>query len=259
MAKKHRIGITLSGGSARAYAHVGILKALEEQGVESEIISGTSMGAVVGAFYAAGYSVDDMKKILLNESVYKIMGFSWRKTGLLKMEKLKDILQEYLPDNFSDLKKPLYVGLTNLNEATKEIYNSGPLYEYLIATCSAPGIFAPRIINGNSYVDGGLMCNLPASAIREKCEILIGAHVNYPGTTKSLKGPKEILIRTVLLGINQNAKPEMELCDYLIDPPEMQDFSLVDFKKAGDIMEAGYNYTLSKIEAGELPVGKLIK
>lgn len=170
---------------------------------------------------------------------------------MLKLEKLKDVLQEYLPDNFSDLKKPLYVGLTNFNEATKEIYNSGPLYDYLVATCSAPGIFAPFIINGNSYVDGGLMY-LPASAIRDKCEVLIGAHVNYPGTTKSLKGPKEILIRTFLLGINQNAKPEMELCDYLIDPPEMQDYSLVDFKKSKELMEVGYRHTIRMIEKGEL-------
>lgn len=216
------------------------------------------MGAVVGAFYAAGFPVKEIEKILISESVYKILGFSWKKTGLLKMEKLKDLLQEYLPKNFSDLEKPFYLGLTNLNKGTKEFYNSGPLYEYLIATCSAPGIFAPFVINGESYVDGGLMCNLPASAIREKCEVLIGAHVNYPGTTKTFENPKEILIRTVLLGINQNVKPEMELCDYYIDPPAMQNYSLVDFKKSKEIMEVGYRHAMRMINSGKLQVGEMV-
>lgn len=67
-----------------------------------------------------------------------------------------------------------------------------------------------------------------------------------------------MLIRTVLLGINQNAKPEMELCDYLIDPPEMQHFSLVDFRKTGRIMDAGYYHTCKMINSGELPVGKIV-
>lgn len=257
-AKKYKMGITLSGGSARAYAHAGVLKALAEHGIEPEIISGTSMGAVVGALYAAGHSPEKIEKILLKNSVYKILGFSLKKTGLMKLEKLRKLLEKYVPENFSELRKPLYIGLSNLNEAKKEIYHSGSLYEYLIATCSAPGIFAPRVINGNSYVDGGLMCNLPASAIRDKCEILIGSHVNYPGTTNDLAGPKEVLIRTILLGINQNAKPEMELCDYLIDPPSMQDYSLVDFKKTKVIMKAGYEHTIKMIKKGELPVGERV-
>src|SRR5690606_26095932 len=97
-------------------------------------------------------------------------------------------LKKYLPeDDFSALKKPFYLGLSNLNEAKKEIFHSGPLFDKLIATCSAPGIFAPKEINGISYVDGGLMCNMPGSAIRDKCKTLIGSHVNYPGTKKKLK------------------------------------------------------------------------
>lgn len=100
------------------------------------------------------------------------------------------MLKKHLPKDFSGLKKPLYVGLSNLNEAKNEVYNSGPLYEYLIATCSAPGIFAPRVID-ISYVDGGLMCNLPASAIRDKCGTLIGSHVNIQVLQRTLKDPKK--------------------------------------------------------------------
>lgn len=255
---EYKIGIALSGGSARGYAHVGVLKALSEYGIEPQIISGTSMGALVGVLFSAGYSPLEIEDILVKESVSKVMGFSWQKTGLLKMEKLRIVLQKYLPkDDFSTLKKPFYIGITNLNSAKSEMRNSGALYENLIASCSAPGVFSPVIINGMSYVDGGLLCNLPASAIRDKCDILIGIHVNFPGTKESFTGTKQMLERVVNLGITQNAQPEMKLCDYLIDPPGMQDYSLFDFSKIAEIIEIGYSHTLQMIENGELPVSRL--
>lgn len=252
--------MVLSGGSARGYAHVGVLRALTEHGVEPEILSGTSMGAVVGVLYAAGYSPKEIKEILLSESFSKVTGFAWKRTGIFKMEKLKDVIKKYIPeDDFSQLKKPFYLGLSNLNTAQKETRSDGPLYDYLVASCSVPGVFSPVVIEEISYVDGGLMCNLPASVIREKCRILIGSHVNFPGEKDSFTGPKGIMERSINLGITQNTKPEMELCDYIIDPPEMQNFTLFDFSKIEEIIEAGYKHTLQMIRQGELPIEKLVK
>lgn len=251
--KKYNIGITFSGGAARGYGHIGILKALEEKGIVPEIISGTSMGALVGVFYAAGYPPREIEKILVKKTISKLMSFSWKKTGLMKMDKLKGELGKYLPtDDFSALKKPFYLGLTNLNEPKKEFFNSGPLFDFLVATCSAPGVFAPKVIEGISYVDGGLMCNLPASAIRDQCKILIGCHVNFPGTKKKLK-TRELPERIFELGIGQNVKPEMELCDYLIDPPGMQNYSLLDFSSRKELVKVGYEHTIKLIEEGTIP------
>ncbi len=217
------------------------------------------MGAVVGVLYAAGYSPGGIRKILKEETFSKMTGFSWRRTGLYNLEKMKTTLQKYIPeDDFSSLKKPFYLGLSNLNEAQKETRHSGAIYDYLVASCSVPGVFSPVVVDGVCYVDGGLMCNLPASAIREKCKVLIGSHVNFAGKKKDFTGPKGILERSINLGITQNSKPEMELCDYLIDPPEMQKFSLFDFSKIEEIIETGYNHTLKMIQEGELPLEKLI-
>ncbi len=255
---KYKLGIALSGGSARGYAHIGILKALVENGIEPEIISGTSMGAVVGVLYAAGYTPMDIHKILTHKPVFRVLGLSWKREGALKMDKLREVLKDNLrEDDFSVLKKPFWVGITNLNKARKEFRSSGPLFDYILASTSAPIIFAPRIIDGINYADGGLLCNLPASAIRKHCRFLLGAHVNYPGTVESINGVTEMLERTVLLAINQNAKPEMELCDHLIDPPEMQHYSLFDFKKAEELIEVGYEHTMEKIRSGELPAEDL--
>ena len=177
---------------------------------------------------------------------------------MLKMAHLRDVLEKYLhKDNFSIMKKPFCLRISNLNEAKKEYRNSGPLFDYIIASCSAPLVFAPMMIDGVNYADGGLLCNLPASAIRDRCEVLIGCHVNYPGTVETLKGVRETIERVVVLAINQNVKPELELCDYLLDPPDMQNYSLFDFHKAAELIEAGYQYTLRQIESGELPVKSL--
>lgn len=258
--KKHeyKIGISLSGGSARGYAHVGVLKALHEHGIEPQIISGTSMGAVVGALYAAGYSPGGIKKILTEETFSKMTGFSWRRTGIYKLEKMKVALQKYIAkDDFTGLKKPFFLSLSNLNKARGEMRSSGPLFDYIIASCSVPGFFAPIVLEDMNYVDGGLFCNLPASAIRGKCKYLIGSHVNFPGEKENFPGPKSIMERAVNLGITQNCKPQMELCDFLIDPPQMQHYTLFDFSKIEEIIEVGYSHTIKMIKEGELPVKKL--
>ena len=216
------------------------------------------MGAIVGVLYAAGYSPNEIKDILTEETFSKMTGFSWRRTGLYKLEKMKVALKKYIPeDDFTALKKPFYLGLSNLNEACGEIRSSGPLFDYLIASCSVPGFFAPIVLDDVNFVDGGLMCNLPASSIREECRFLIGSHVNFPGKKSSFTGPKGIMERSVNLGITQNVKPEMELCDFIIDPPQMQNYSLFDFRKIEEIINVGYDHTMEMIEAGKLPVRKL--
>lgn len=216
------------------------------------------MGAVVGILYAAGFEPLEIQQILIKESFSKVTGFSWQKTGLLKMEKLKVVLEKYLPkDDFSGLKKPFFLGLSNLNKAQQEIKNSGPIYDYLIASCSVPGFFAPVIIAEEHYVDGGVICNLPAAAIREKCRYLIGSHVNYSGTKIAFSGPKGIMERAVNISVNQNVKPQMDLCDFIIDPPKMQNFSLFEFSKIEEIIEVGYIHTQEMIAAGKIPVKKL--
>lgn len=255
---EYKVGICLSGGSARGYAHVGVLRALHEHGIKPEIISGTSMGAVVGALYAAGYSPGGIQKILTEETFSKMTGFSWRRTGIYKLEKMKIALHRYIEnDNFEDLKKPFYLSLSNLNKACGEMRSSGPLFDYIIASCSVPGFFAPLVLDGMNYVDGGLFSNLPAAAIRKKCKYLIGSHVNFPGEKDHFPGPRSIMERAINLGITQNCKPQMELCDFLIDPPKMQDYTLFDFSKIEEIIKVGYEHCTEMINSGELPVKKL--
>ncbi|MDG5800238.1 patatin-like phospholipase family protein [Marinilabiliaceae bacterium ANBcel2] len=254
------VGIALSGGSARGFAHIGVLKALSENGIEPEIISGTSMGSLVGVLYAAGYQPKQIQQLVNKDPIIKMVSPAWGKNGLFKMTELRKLLEKHIKkDDFSALQKPFYLVVSNINKGKKEIISEGPLFDYVLASCAVPVVFTPQKINGTTYIDGGLYENLPASAIKKKCKKLIGVHVNYLGETKEFNGIKDIAERTFSLGIGENVKPSMKECDYLIDPPEMANFSFWDFDEADKIIEVGYNETIKMIESGKLPLKRLKK
>jgi len=257
-APKKGLGIALSGGSARGFAHIGVLKALEEHGVEPQIIAGTSMGALVGVLYAAGLKLNEIKEMVNKEPIINMVRPAWGKMGLFKVTEIRKILEKHIDkDDFSVLKMPFCLMVSNINKGEKEIIREGALFDYVLASCAVPVIFAPQIINNTTYIDGGLYDNLPASAIRDYCHTLIGVHVNYLGSLESFHSITEIAERTFSLSIKENVKPSMKLCDHVIDPPKMKNFSLWDFDKADEIIDTGYDYTLKMIEAGELPIEQL--
>lgn len=241
-------GIALSGGSARGFAHIGVLKALEEEGIEPEIISGTSMGSLIGVLYAAGLKPDEIREIVIKEPILKLVRPAWGKHGFFKVSELRKILEKYIPaDDFSVLKKPFCLAVSNINKGQKEIVSEGPLFEFVMASCAVPIIFAPQIINGTTYIDGGLYDNLPADAIRDLCKTLIGVHVNYIGEEDSFNGILDIAGRAFSLSIGENVRAAMAMCDYLIDPPELKNFSFWDYDKAAAIIDVGYSYTKQRL------------
>ena len=242
--KKVEFGITLSGGGARGIAHIGVLAALEKYGIKPEIISGTSMGALVGVFYAAGYSPKEILDIVETRKLHKLIKWHMPFSGLIDMDKVNEILTESIdPDNFSALKLPFYCAVTNLNSGMMEVISEGKLFQWVLASASIPVVFEPQVIDGQTYVDGGLMNNLPAEAIRDKCKTLIGVHVNHNGPEKEVKGLKTIAERCFRLGIAQNVNDSKKLCDFFIEPPDTRDFSTFNFNKAKEIYQVGFDET----------------
>ncbi|TCO07291.1 patatin-like phospholipase family protein [Natronoflexus pectinivorans] len=249
------LGIALSGGSARGYAHIGVLKALAENDIAPEIISGTSMGSLVGVLYAAGYHPNEIQSIVKEEPVLKMVRPAWNKNGLFQMTELRKLLKKYIEkDDFAALKKPFCLAVANINEGKNEIISEGSLIDYVLASCAVPVIFTPQVIYNTTYIDGGLYDNLPADAIREKCKTLIGVHVNYIGPMDKFDGITSIAERAFSLGIGENVKAAIEMCDFIIEPAEMQNYSFWDFDKSEKIIEVGYNYAKKMIEKGELNI-----
>ncbi len=250
-----KIGIALSGGAARGIAHIGVLKALEENGIYPDVISGTSMGAIVGLFYSAGYSPDEMQCILREEKFYKVLGFNFLKSGLFNLEPLKDIFKDKIKVNdFSVLKKKFFVAISNLNSGRVEIKSEGDLlFEYVIASASLPFIFPSQQINGQTYIDGGLFNNLPSECLVGRCERIIGVNVNYGGIVNEITGTKAIAERTFFLALEQNVKLSRNYCDFYIEPRKLRKYTSWNYDKLDELVEIGYNRAMKNIKQFILP------
>jgi len=246
--KPYKFGIALSGGGARGIVHIGVLEALHKYGIRPEIISGASAGALVGAFYASGMEPLEILEVVKSNKMVKMFKWQLPSNGLIDIKKIVSLLERCIgTDDFASLKKPYYCSVVNLNSGQSEIKSEGKLFQWVLASASIPVIFEPQIIDGNTYVDGGLLNNLPVDCIRDQCRILIGVHVNHNGPEESISGIKAIAERTLRLAMSQNVHESLSKCDFVIDPPETRKFNTFDFKKADEIFKIGFEETEKRI------------
>jgi len=245
-----QIGLVLSGGGARGIAHIGVLKALDELNIHPTVISGTSAGSIIGVLYAMGLSSQDMIDFVGHSSLWKFFRFEWSAGGLSNLNYLKErLIQIGIPPNFEDLQKKLYVTATNLTKGKTEIFHKGPLLDTILASCSIPLVFKPVIINGDRYADGGILNNLPASAIISKVHRILGVNV-IPlsgDDDKDYQSSVQVAQRCFELFMNANTQPELVACDFVIEP-KVQDFYLFSLPKFNLIHDIGYETTMAQAE-----------
>jgi len=238
------IGLVLSGGGARGIAHAGVIKALEEFGLKFSVLAGTSAGSIIGSLYAYGYKPDEIIQLILSTSFLKSIRPAWTMTGLFTMEILHAALSKYMPENnFSALKIPITIAATDIRKGKAAYFTEGELLPAIMASCCVPAVFNPVQLNGNLYVDGGIMDNLPAASIRNKCDFLIGSHSNHISPDFDVKNFRSVIERSLLMAINGNTIISKGLCNVLIEPPEVGKVSGFDTTKAKDLFEIGYKFT----------------
>jgi len=243
---QHKIGIVLSGGGARGIAHLGILKALEEFGIKPSVISGTSAGAIAGAFYAGGYSLNEIKSIVENGDFFNISNVLIKKQGFFNMKGFEKMYHQYFPNNsFDDLQIPLHVAATDILKGESVYFSSGNLSQALMASSCIPVVFQPLQFNDSYYVDGGVLNNFPIEPLLNTCEIIIGSHVNSIKKEVNEIHMKDIIDRSFHLALSSSVKDKTNHCHLFIEPPNMSRYSIFDVKKSDEIFNYGYSYTLT--------------
>ncbi|MCO6481103.1 MAG: patatin-like phospholipase family protein [Phaeodactylibacter sp.] len=251
MAANKRIGLALSGGGARGIAHIGVLQALQEQGIIPEVVSGASAGSIVGALYAAGKKPGEIMEFVRKASFFKLFKVSIPFSGLTRLTYLRDRLAESIPeDSFEALEKKLIVAIANLNTGECEMRSSGKLFDVVTASSSIPLIFQPVEIDGQFYVDGGLLDNMPVGPLKPLCDITIAVnvmpHVTVPG--KSVQNVLGIAQRCFDLSVLANSRPNMELCDLLIEPKEVHDFNIFQINRYEPLFDIGYKAAMEGMD-----------
>lgn len=240
--KPYKLGISLSGGGARGFAHAGALKAIEEAGLKPDIVSGVSAGSVVAVMYAGGVKPEQMLDVFNNTSFYKLADFRLGGGGLFKLDKFrKAIMKAIAPrKTFADLNIPIVIGATNLDNGEWVAFREGTIADRMIASCSIPIVFKPVKIEGTNYVDGGVLCNMPSRAIRDQCEQLIGINVSPMMPFKNPDSVLNVAIRTYNLMAKTNQKPDMEVCDVCVEMREISAYQVFNLKEIESVFNSGY-------------------
>lgn len=255
--KKYKTGLVLSGGGTRGFAHLGVIAALLENGIKPDVISGTSAGAIAGAFIAAGKTPNEIRDILKKDSFFKYTKLQLPKDGLMKLDGLKELFhREIKSKNLEDLDIPLFVTISNLNTGGIEYINKGALDVTVLASSSIPILFAPVTINGNLYVDGGLLDNIPIEPIKLDCEQIIVSNISPIKPKEKIKNLIEIATRTFYMSVNSNMKQVRKYSSVYIEPEGIDTYEILSRSHADELYELGYNSTIKILTRNELIINR---
>ena len=240
--RKYKLGLALSGGGARGFAHIGILKFLDECGLRPDIIVGTSAGALMGVLYADGYKPDEIITLFNGHDFSEFASVQIPKMGLFDSSKFYKYIKKIVrAKDLSELQIPVIVMTTNLDNGEACAFTQGLIPDIVTASCSVPVVFNPVKIDGTHYVDGGLFHNFPVSIIRNECDAIIGSNVSPIIPDKYKKTIVGIAERSYHYLFKANTDKDRDMCDILIETEEFSDYRMFDIDKAETIVQIGYN------------------
>jgi NTE family protein len=253
---KKKVGLALSGGAARGFAHIGVLDVLQKEGIPIDIVAGTSAGAIIGAVYASCRDSETVKKHALSidwKKMASLFDLSFRMSGLLKGRKIEKLLAEYIGGDidFSKLKIPFSCVATDIDTGEEIVITTGSVPEALRATISVPGIFSVAKRGDRYLVDGGLTTPVPVETVRQMgADFIIAVNVNprvtdriSQSTEKRIKMRKEpnifhVMMQSIYITTYTVARNSLADADIVIEP-DLKGIGAGDFQKAGEIILMG--------------------
>jgi len=249
---RKKIGIALSGGAARAFAHLGVLKVLVENEIPIDFIAGTSAGSFAGAAFASGMSVAEIAGMSKKISWFRMTGFSYSPKGLLSNASLGAFINEHFPvRKFEDLPIPFAAVACDL-ETGKEVVlkDAGDLATAVRASCAIPGVFVPVEYEGKRLIDGGVVSNVPTKAVKKLgAEIVIAVDVlasgaTYWGSPSTLLG---IFFQSAMMLLRAASKAHHYRADIVIIP-NIAHLRPDEIGKMDEFIKAGEEAALEKID-----------
>ena len=238
-----KVGIALGGGGTRGFAHLGVLKALEEKGIKIDVVSGTSAGAIVGSLIASGKTSDEAYRLMKKNKLTDFAKIKMPVNGFMSLERMGEKLREMLSSlNFSDLKLPFYTSVTNILTGKLEYISDGNVVKAVQASSSIPIIFSPVEINGQLYVDGGLLDNVPVKPLVDKCDIIIAVEIMPLEKVEKVEKITDIAERIFHISVKSLNEEKLKICDYAIRIRDLEGFNILDSSHADEIYKIGYNY-----------------
>jgi len=215
-----KIALVLGGGAARGFAHIGVIKALEAQGIVPSMVVGTSAGSVVGALYASGMSGFDLQKQALQMEEDMVADWTLPNRGVFKGEALQNFINQKVKNQpIQKMPKPLGVVATDLQSGEMMLFRSGNTGMAVRASSAVPGVFQPVEISGRDYVDGGLTSPVPAQSARSMgADFVIAVDISNVSRQNKLTGTLDVLLQTFAIMGHAISRHELEDADVVIRP-----------------------------------------
>jgi NTE family protein len=231
-----KIGLCLSGGGARGFAHLGVLQAFDELAIPIHELSGSSAGAFAAALYGQGHKPEFILKEITS------------RMGLLKLTKTEKILKELIPhDSFEGLNKSLVVCATNMSRGIPAYFTKGKLIETILASASIPLAFRPIIINGDKHYDGGISDNLPLAPLKDS-DLKIAVNVTPFEKRLPVRSMKDAVFKSVYISIDHQTREQSQLADLVIIPEGIMKFDGFKLKYGEKLFETGYNTAIKVLK-----------
>ena len=252
--RKPVIGLALGAGAARGFAHVGVIKALEAQGIRPDIVVGSSAGSVIAALLASGASGNELNRLALNldEATLADWGlpFSGRFGGLIKGDALQSMVnREVQNKSIEQMRIPLGIVATELQSGKGILFRSGNTGLAVRASCSVPGVFQPAVISGKEYVDGGLVAPVPASYARQMgATLVIAVNISSEPVHQDASGTLGVMQQTISIMQRSINQFELKSADIVITP-HLKQMSSGDFKSRNAAILAGEVATQDQMAA----------
>lgn len=256
---QYKLGLVLSGGGVKGVGHIGLIKALEQNGLEPDIVSGCSAGSIVGLLYATGHKSDDILYFFKHNPIFNPRFLAVRKPGLLDVSKFRSYFEKTLKEKtFEDLKRKLFVASTNMEYGNVHYHQSGDLITAVLASCAFPGILSPIEIDGLYHMDGGIIDNFPIKPIMPYNVPIIGSFTCYTGPKgkQDLSNSAKIFLRSTQLLLYTSVKANFKHATQMFIPKLLSNIGFFDMKKAQEAYDLGYDHAMRNIEELKYKLGE---
>lgn len=237
---KPKVALALGSGGARGFAHIGVIKVLEEEGIPIDLISGSSMGGLIGALYASGIKTAHLYKIATAFRRKYYLDFTVPKMGFISGDKVKELIRIFTKgQNIEDLPLPLAIVTTDLEKGEKVVFTKGSVSEAVRASISIPGIFVPEKIEGRLLVDGGVVDRVPISVAKDMgADIVIAVDVSHYKANVDIASIFDVIMQSIDIMQDELVRFAELNADVMIKPKADQ-YSGRAFTNISEIIEIG--------------------
>lgn len=238
---KKTLGIAFGGGAARGFAHVGVIKVLEEAGIYADFVSGTSAGSLIAALYCDGYSYSRLFEITSKIRWKHLLTFRFGKGGMFLTDKMETLIDSLLGGKrFEDLCVPLRVTAVDVNSGEQVVLREGPVAKAVRASSTVPGVFIPMEYEGKLLIDGGMVNSLPGDVVKEMgADIVLGINLNGGRVgDRSVKRTMSIVKKTFNIIVNNNLQMGKRYVDLMVEPA-IEEFSYSSLRSRFTLIERG--------------------